>query len=450
MSRIARKDSSLERSPRNFTVEALAAVLPQAWVRDAIAASGRRSQRQRRLPAVLTVWMVTLLGLFRQLSYVNLLEMVFEAGSRLDLWRGGGAPPCSSALTKARDRLGTAPLRLLYERSATEWQDQTRGREFFGRRVVAMDGSTLKVPDTPENRAFFGAPVASRGRAAYPQLRIVGIRDVGTRLYRAVRFGPYSCGEMTLARDLIGDVEPGSILLADRGFASYGLLWDLYEKEAVDFLVRVKRDFRCRVVEQIAPGDAIVEVVLHRALRRRRPDLPKTWLLREITYRPPQGSETIRLFTTLLLAEEIARHELIDLYPDRWEEEVGYDEIKTHLCGCTTVNRPLVLRSKLPHRIEQELYGLLIAYNAVRITIARAAAIASCPPRRVSFVTALERIREAVRDMMQVAALRLAERYDRLMAAITRVLVPRRPGRSNPREVKIKMSNYPLKRPAPT
>ncbi len=391
--------------------------------------------------------MVTLLGLFRQLSYVNLLEMVFEAGLDLGLWRG--IPPCSSALTKARDRLGPAPLQLLYERSATEWWDQTRGREFHGRRVVAMDGSTMKVPDTPENRAFFGVPGASRGRAAYPQLRIVGIRDVGTRLYRAARFAPYSCGELTLAHDLIGDVEPGSILLADRNFDSYGLLWDLYEKEAVDFLVRVRRNLVCRVVEQIAPGDAIVEVVLPGALRRRRPELPETWLLREITYRPAQGNETIRLFTTLLLAEEIARHELIDLYPDRWEDETGYDEIKTHLCGCTTVNRPLVLRSKLPHRIEQELYGLLIAYNSVRVTIAHAAAIVPCPPRRVSFVAALERIREAVRDMMQVAALRLAERYARLLAAITRVLVPRRPGRTNPREVKIKMSNYPLKRPAP-
>ena len=148
------------------------------------------------------------------------------------------------------------------------------------------------------------------------------------------------------------------------------------------------------------------------------------------------------------MAEEVLRDELIDLYPDRWEEETGYDEIKTHLCGCTTVNRPVLLRSKLPHRIEQELYGLLIAYNAVRVTIERAAARAQCPPRRVSFTAALERIREAVRDMMQAAALRLAERYNRLLAALTRVLVPLRPGRTNPREVKIKMSKYPLKRPA--
>ena len=437
-----------ESHPDNFTVEALAAVLPQDWIHDVLARSGCLGQRRRRLPAVMTIWLVTLLGLYRRLSYVNLLELLFESGVNQGLW--GDAPPCSSALTKARDRVGCAPLRHLYERSAREWQSQTRGRYFCGRRVFAIDGSTMKVPDTLENRAYFGAPGASRGAAAYPQLRIVGCRDVDTRLYCAARFGPYSCGELTLTRALIADIEPGSIVLMDRNFGSYALLWDLCETGAVDFLVRVKSGLTCRVVEQIGEGDALVEITLPRALRRRRPDLPKTWLLREITYRPPQGKESIRLFTSLLLAEQVTRDELIELYPDRWEEEIGYDEFKTHLCGCTTVNRPVVLRSKRPDRIEQELYGLLIAYNAVRVTIARAAEAAACPPRRVSFVVALERIREAVRDMMQSATLRLAERYERLLAAIVRVLVPKRPERTNPREVKIKMSGYPLKRAAPT
>jgi hypothetical protein len=448
MSCIARTVRSLERLPENFTVEALAAVLPQAWVRDAVAASGCPSRRRRLLPAVLTVWMVTLLGLFRRLSYVNLLEMLFESGLSRGLWKD--APPCSSALTKARDRVGCAPLKRLYERSAREWQTQTAGRDFHGRRVLAMDGSTMKVPDTPENRVHFGAPGSHRGRAAYPQLRLVGLRDVGTRLYRAMRFGPYSCAEVTLAHDLIEEVESGSIVLLDRGFGSFGLLWDLYEKKAVDFVIRVRRCVLSRVVEQLGPGDAVVETAPTPALRRARPDLPKTWLVREITYRPPRSKEAIRLFTSLLLAEQISRDELIALYPDRWEEETGYDEIKTHLCSCTTVNRPVVLRSMLPQRIEQELFGLLIAYNAVRVTIALAAAVAPCSPRRVSFTAALERIREAVRDMMQVTALRLAERYHQLLTAISRVLVPLRPDRTNPREVKIKMSNYPLKRPAPS
>jgi len=444
MSSIARSLSSLEQGCRGFTVEALAAVLPQAWVDQAIAEHGRQAVRSRLLPPDVTTWLVILLGFFRHYSYVNLLEMIHEAAWWHRPW--AGRAPSSSALSRARDRVGVEPLRSLYERSAREWCDQTAGSIFHGRRVEALDGSTFKVADTPENRAHFGAPGASRGRAAYPQLRIVGLRDVGTRLYRATRFGPYDRGEFTLAKDLLEEVKAGTLVLADRNFLAYELLWEIYDVRGADFLVRAKQHVTARVVEQLAPGDAIVEVTLPRALRRKRPDLPRTWILREIRYTPEGGEEEIRLFTTLLLAEEIGADELRDLYPDRWEEEIGYDEIKIHLCGTTTVNRPLALRSQRPERVEQELYGQLTAYNVVRVTMAHAAEKVAGSPRRLSFTAALLRLREAVRDMMQLATSRLRDRYDRLLEATARQTVPRRPERRNPREVKIKMSKYPLKR----
>ena len=114
---------SLEGRPNGFTVEALASVLPQRWVLDAIRACGRRSERVRLLPDVLTAWVVILLGLFRRHSYVNLLEMLFEGGHHRGLW-AGAAIPTTSALVKARDRLGTEPLRHLFERSAAAWVEQ--------------------------------------------------------------------------------------------------------------------------------------------------------------------------------------------------------------------------------------------------------------------------------------------------------------------------------------
>jgi len=93
---IARNRRGHEPHLDNFTVEALAAVLPQAWVQEAVAQSGCSSRRRRLLPAVLTVWLVTLLGLYRRLSYVNLLELLFESGVNQGLWHD--APPCSSPL----------------------------------------------------------------------------------------------------------------------------------------------------------------------------------------------------------------------------------------------------------------------------------------------------------------------------------------------------------------
>jgi hypothetical protein len=151
----------------------------------------------------------------------------------------------------------------------------------------------------------------------------------------------------------------------------------------------------------------------------------------------------IRLLTDLMPESGFTHDELADLYHDRWEEETINDEIKTHLCECATVNRPVVFRSQTPDRVVQELWGMLTAYNAVRKTMCAAAVKADRDPLRVSFTSALDRIREATYDMMRMPTIRLAGRYDEMIRATARVLVPKRPGRHVPRAVKIKMSSYP-------
>ncbi len=443
MSSIAQDLTALDCHPDQFTVEALAAVLPQGWICEAISTSRRTSVRVRHLPATLTLWVVILLGLFRRHSYLSLLELLFEAGRNRRLWAGHGAPS-PSALIKARDRLGVRPVQYLFEQSAAAWLRQTPGLEFHGHRVLAMDGTCIKVPDSTENREHFGLPPNWRGRTAYPQVRMITLRDVHTRLCVAARFGPFRCGEVTLARELLADVPVGALVVLDRNFLAYELLHDLVARGA-EFLVRAKAGLRFRVVEALGPGDGIVEIAQPRYWRNPRPDLPRSWLFRMIRYVPSAGTEEVCLLTSLVFAEGVTRRELIDLYPRRWEEETGYRELKTQQCAATTITRPTILRSKSPRRIQQELYGLLIAYNAVRMTMADAAMGAGCSPTRLSHAGALERIREAVRDMMQAATRRLLERYSRLMAALARCRVPPRPGRHYPRVVKIKLSSYPVK-----
>ncbi len=110
------------------------------------------------------------------------------------------------------------------------------------------------------------------------------------------------------------------------------------------------------------------------------------------------------------------------------------------------MNRPVVFRSKTPDRVIQELWGMLTAYNAIRKTMYEAGRRKGLDARRVSFTAATERVREATYEMMRLPTTRLAGRYKRMLIAIARVVVPRRPGRRFPRAVKIKMSNYPLRR----
>ncbi len=443
MDRIGRIAESLERQ-EEFAVEALTKLLPNEWVLETLAASGRSTIRFRLLPSALVVWFVILLGTYRRVSYANLLERLMGGWWALRVWPGEKTPT-TSAVTKARDRVGAEPLRLLHRRSAREWVATVSPVLVYGRRVSVLDGSTMKVADTDENRAHFGLPGAWRGRAGYPQLRTVLLLDLAARVVTAERHGPYRTAEINLAREILDDVEPGSLLLLDRNFVAFDFLWDLCGRRASDFVVRAKKMLDPRVVERIADGDEIVEICVPRHYRRDRPDMPRTWRLRRITYRIPGTKNRTIVLLTSILDPAIRAEELARLYRCRWEEETATDEIKTHLCACATVNVPVIFRSRTPERVVQELYGLLIAYNAVRMLMCEAASVAGVLAERLSFTAALERTREAVQDMSRMPTRQLPARYEQLLRAVARAVVPERPGRSVPRVVKIKMSKYRLK-----
>ena len=438
MKKIGKEWAELESQDGDFVVEALAKELPREWITEALRQSGRTAERKRLLPLSFMLWFMILLGLFRRTSYANLLEKLDGSWWVAGHWPQKG-PPTTSAVSRARDRLGVEPVRYLWQESADAWTRASGGLIFYGRRVYALDGSTFKTSDTPENCASFGKPGASRGRAAYPQLRAVLLVDVGPRLGVAERHGPYRTGEIHLARALLPQIAAGVLVLLDRNFLAYDFLWDLH-RGGRDFLVRVPKKIKPRLLRRLSSGDAIVEVTIPRWYRHLRPDMP----LRMISYRPAGSKETIRLFTTLT-DPAIPRDELAALYHERWEEETVIDEIKTHLCGCHTVDQAVVFRSRTPLRVEQEWYGLLLAYNAVRKVMSTAARPVQLCPSRLSFTAALERLREAAYEMMRLSARRLPARYARLLLQVGRVIVPERPGRKNPRAVKIKMSKFPLK-----
>lgn len=444
MSLIASNLASLDGLSEKYSVEALADALKPAWVEEALRHRDRVGERRRRLPGDFTLWAVVLLGVFRRESYVNVLFKLRESLWALRNWGTDEAPPTSSAFSQARDRLGVGPVKQVYEVSAQAWTEETRGVRIAGLRVMGIDGSTARTPDSVANRAHFGLPGASRGRAAYPSMRLLTLFDIGSRITVAMRHGPYATGEMTLARAIVPAVPKDALIVLDRYFLGYEFLHDLRQRGA-HFIVRVKRNTRAKVVKRLGRGDAIVRVHLHPALRRRRPDLPETMLLREVIYCPKKGHEAIRVFTSLTDPVLASAGEIAIGYGLRWQHEVGFDEIKTHLSERTTTNRAVLFRSLDPTRVEQELYGIFVAHNLVRVLIHRAGSRADVDPRRLSFVAGLERIREAIQAMMVLPTPRLIERYERLLKAIALVRVPLRPGRSNPREVKIKVSSYPCK-----
>lgn len=445
MTSIAEIISRLDTAGQGFTVEALGGVLKPEWIEEALECTGRQSQRERLLPAPLALWMVLLLALFRRHSYVNLLGLLSGSLWAQQHWPSG-RPPSSSAVSQARDRLGPEPPRVLFERSASSFLAEIAGTRLAGLRLMSMDGSTARTPDSTVNREHFGTQRCSRGRSAYPMLRVVTLVDIGSRLTVGIRHGTYDTGEMTLARSLVPDVPSDALLVLDRNFTAQDFLWDLRQR-GVHFIVRVKRNMTGPTVRRLGAQERLVRVRFSTNARARRSDLLRHWILREVTYCPKPGHEAIRVFTSLLDPSTVSAAEVASAYGSRWEHETTLDEVKTHLMDRTTANRPVLFRSMTPERVVQELYGVLLAHNVVRVLLHRAAHAAGKSPDRLSFVAGLERIREAIHEMMRMATPRLTERYRRLLASLSWATVPRRPGRSNPRVVKIKMSHYLCKKP---
>ncbi len=136
----------------------------------------------------------------------------------------------------------------------------------------------------------------------------------------------------------------------------------------------------------------------------------------------------------------------VDLYYGRWKIELGIGEVKTDLLDAT--HHPL--RSTAPDRIRQELWGILLAYNLIRLEIERIAHEAQVAPIRISFVTAAHHISLALLGYVFTAPGAVPKRLRNLRQDLERfVLLPRRLGRSSPRAVKVKMSSYPKRRRPP-
>ena len=191
-------------------------------------------------------------------------------------------------------------------------------------------------------------------------------------------------------------------------------------------------------------GDDLVELETSREARRQNPELPKTWTMRAIGYRR-RGFRPQTLLTSLLDPKAFPADERRELYHERWELELGFDEVKTDL-----LERQEAIRSKTPKGVLQELWAVGLAYNLVRLEMQRIAKEADVPPSRISFVVSLRMICD---EWLWAAATNspgaIPKNLQRLRDELKRfILPPRRSMRSFPRAVKIKMSSYDRKRPA--
>lgn len=435
---IGRSIPKLEAWLESFSIEVFASVLKPEWVEEVLKACDRRGERDRKLTAPFTLWLIVGMGLYRSLSIQNVIHRLGSIPGLGSLWENAETPTSASDV-EARTRLGFGPLRMLLER-LRDWilSKYREAMSWKGMLLLVLDGTTFKVPDSEENRRRFGLPGASRGRAAFPQLRGLFLASAKLRFVLSGLFAPIARGELGMVLRMLPHIPRASLVLLDRNFNSWRFLLGLL-KAGSHFLLRAKDNMRGTPVAVLGAGDRLVEMRIPYGARRQDRSLPKTGMVREISARI-QGIP-FRFFTSLLDPVAFPAVELVFLYAERWQQEIALDEIKTHLCPYTTVNRPVILRCKSSRRVLQEAYGLLLAYNLVRVLMADAALKAAIPPLRISFVDSLERIRSAALLMAAAPTPLLPSIFGDLLDSIARSRVPMR-RRRNPREVCIKMSAY--------
>jgi hypothetical protein len=362
---------------------ALAEHVPLSTIREVVTAEGRSEKRVRLLPADVTALYVVAMWLFRDVSYEEVLNCLL-AGLR---WAGLALESVATkgAITQARVRLGWQAMRTLYLRLARPLAtSETRGAWYRSWLTVAIDGSTFDVPDTEANAAEFGYPGTARGSSAYPQIRCLALSETGTHAVFACQMDSIKRGETTLAKDLLAALKPGMLLLADRAFFGYEL-WTAAAATKADLLWRVKKNIRLPVKERLADGSFLSEI--HRSgndIRDGRAGLA----VRVVEYTVGGGKEVFRLITTILDPRKAPALELAALYPQRWEIEAAFDEIKTHIKGSK-----ITMRSKTPELVRQEFWGLMIAHWALRDIIHAAALRQNLDPDGISFVHAVRLVR---------------------------------------------------------
>ncbi len=385
----------------------LAKVFPPELVDRVIDQAGVREQRVRTLPARVVVYYLLAMVLFFQSGYGevwNKLVAGLDWARRFQARMLLGMQPTPAAITLARKRLGWQVMQRLLEEAAGPLAGQEQQQAFVSwMRLVAIDGMCLDLPDTAENGAEFGYPGNAAGRGPFPQIRVAGIGECGTRAVLGAVTSPLAAGEQDLARQLLGKIPPGDLLAADRNFLSHGLLHEVLAA-GVHVLWRAKSDVDLPVLKVLPDGtyvSRIADPAAARKMRRRGagpqdiPGIP----VRVIEYTVESGdgtesSETFTLVTDILDPGLLTCAQAAAGYASRWQLETCFDELETSLRGGATV----VLRSKSPPMIRQEIYAMLCCYQAIRTLISHAADDAGIDPRRISFTRARDGIRGRISD----------------------------------------------------
>lgn len=424
-------------------IPALNKIISSRHINRVLEQTGKREQRCRKVSAAFCMWFCIALNLFSDEPYQHVLSKLVK-GLRY-IWSDPNVTlPGKSALCAARSRLGVKPVVALFHQTAKPLADfGTPGAFLLGLRLMAIDGSTELLADTPENVASFGRHTAGRGTSAFPQAQVVYLSECCTHAIVDAGIWPLHTSERVGGLRLLRSLAPGMLVLIDRGFFSYTMAHSIVYERGAHFLARVGAHVTLKPVKYLKDGSYTAYLYPSDYRRKRSGELMLVRVLQYTLSDPKRPGYGIvhRLVTSLMDPDHAPAMDLICAYHERWEVELAIDEMETHQREAGTP-----LRSRKPLGVIQEFYALLIAFNALCALRLKAALFAGLDPDRISFVVTLRKLCESVDQFQQTARQQRPLLFKRLLQDIANEQLPQRRSRSNPRVVKRKMSNFLLKR----
>ena len=416
----------------------------------------------RKRSRVITIYVLICWNLYLRHS----LGAVFRTLSNTARWLGEEDPealPTRGAWSYRRKQVGAELMRDLFEQSCGLLAaPETPGAFAFGLRLMAIDGTLEDVNDTPDNAAFFGRISEGKTRSPYPQLRCVYLLEAGTHAIVQIMLAPCQECELSLAPGLLSVLQPGMLVLVDRGFLSAALIQAIRDRGAhvlarlpQGVFVQHERDLpdgsylttldpkTCEGLREPLPV-RIIEYRIDPGMAEQLEQITPSRMHSNSSATNPQVHHVHRLLSTLLEPELAPAKALIQCYHERWEVEEAIDETRNQ-------QRPRgqPLRSRLPTLVVQELYALLLAHHAVRRLMVQAAQTQHLDPDRISFTASIQVLGEAIVHSALTSAQQTPRLLQRVYADLTTkgALVAPRRLRFNCRVVKHICTRFRRKRP---
>jgi hypothetical protein len=382
------------------------------------------------------------LFMWQILSTTSCVEAVQRVLLRMSLAGSGKASASSSAYCQARGRIPDKLFEKILSDTACALDAKVdKDRLWHGKRVRVVDGTSVSMPDTPENQAIYPQPSSQKPGCGFPMMRILAVFSLASGALLSYMQGPLSCGENTLFKKLTASFSIGDIILADRGFCSFALFVELM-KMSVDAVIRMREKMikNYVIVCKLGKDDFIIKWTRPLQLSKEK-HLPEVLYLRMIKYNIScRGfrTESVTVLTTLSDHISFPAQEFAELYVRRWQVEINLKYLKATL-GMD------ILKCLSPEMIRKELAMHLIVYNLIRDLMFQAAAAHSVPLRAISFKYSMTIINQWTPYIFMCPAEEQRKALiEEMLLCIAKAKVPERPFRREPRAVKRRPKPYQL------